>query len=127
VLKWFYVYQVVHVFLVTAIASGSAAAIPQLARDAAQDPVSVPMTLAKNMPTSANFFLTYFIVQALTNASDNLLNYSELLSYLFFDYFFDNTPRQKYNSFISMRGISWGKVFPKYTNFLIIGTSPRSS
>jgi hypothetical protein len=124
VLKWFYVFQVVHVFLVTAVASGSAAAIPQIVRRAAEDPASVPVILARNIPTSSNFYLNYFIVQGFTSGSDNLLNYSDLLSYLFYDYFFDKTPRQKYNSFTSLKGISWGKVFPKYTNFVIIGAFP---
>ncbi|KAF2273691.1 DUF221-domain-containing protein [Westerdykella ornata] len=123
VLKWYYVFQVVHVFLVTAVASGSAAAIPQIVSEAAENPTSVPMILAKNLPTSSNFFLTYFIVQGLTSSSDNLLNYSDLLSYLFYDRFFDKTPRQKFQIFTSLTGIAWGKVFPKYTNFVIIAIS----
>ncbi|KAF2752051.1 DUF221-domain-containing protein [Sporormia fimetaria CBS 119925] len=126
VLKWFYVFQVIHVFLVTAIASGSAAAIPQIAKKASEDPASIPIILANNLPTSANFFLTYFIVQGLTKSSDNLLNYSDLLSYLFYDRFFNKTPRQKYKAFTSLRGISWGKVFPKYTNFVIIAIAYSS-
>jgi hypothetical protein len=50
-----------------------------------------------------------------------MLNYSDLLSYIFLDKFFDRTPRQKYNRFTQLKGIQWGKVFPKYGNFLIIG------
>ncbi|KAF2109313.1 hypothetical protein BDV96DRAFT_503194 [Lophiotrema nucula] len=116
VLRWYYVFQVAQVFLVSTLSSGAAAVISQVSRD----PASVPTLLAKQLPSSANFYLTYFIVQGLTSSSDNLLNYSDLLSYLFFDFFFNKTPRQKYNSYTSMRGIAWGKVFPKYTNFVII-------
>ncbi|KAF2709844.1 DUF221-domain-containing protein [Pleomassaria siparia CBS 279.74] len=116
VLKWFYVFQVTQVFLVTTVFSGGAAVFAKIA----SDPTQVPALLAQNLPSSSNYYLTYFIVQGLTSSSDNLLNYSDLLQYLFFDYFFDKTPRQKYNSHVSLKGIAWGKVFPKYTNFAII-------
>jgi calcium permeable stress-gated cation channel len=118
VLKWYYVFQVFQVFLISALSSGAAAVVAQIANN----PTSVPKLLAKQLPSSANFYVTYFIVQGLTSASDNLLNYSDLLSYLFFGYLFDKTPRQRYNRYISLKGIAWGKVFPKYTNFVIIGT-----
>jgi hypothetical protein len=103
------------------VASGSAAAIPAIAREAAQNPGEIPLILARNIPTSSNFYLTYFVIQGFTSASDNLLNYSDLLTWLSYDYLFDKTPRQKYTRFTSMRGIAWGKVFPKYANFVIIG------
>ena len=105
-------------FLVTTMSSGAAAVASQIALD----PTAVTTLLAERLPGSSNFYLTYFIVQGLTSASDNILNYSDLLSWKFFDYFFDKTPRQKYNSYTSLRGIAWGKVFPKYTNFVIIGS-----
>ncbi|KAF2271120.1 DUF221-domain-containing protein [Lojkania enalia] len=116
VLKWYYVFQVAQVFLVTTLSSGATAVISQVASDI----TSVPTILAQQLPSSSNFYLTYFIVQGLTSSSDNLLNYSDLLSYLFFNRFFDKTPRQKYNRYTSMRGIAWGKVFPKFVNFVII-------
>lgn len=116
------VFQVIHVFLVTAVASGSAAAIPIIAREAAQNPIGVPALLANTLPTSANFYLTYFVVQGLTSSSDNLLNYSDLLVWLLSDYVLDKTPRQKFNRYTSLKNVAWGKVFPKYTNFAIIGT-----
>jgi len=50
-----------------------------------------------------------------------MLNYTDVLFYIFYDKFWDKTPRQKYNTYISMRGMSWGKLFPKYGNFVIIG------
>jgi hypothetical protein len=50
-----------------------------------------------------------------------VLNYSDVLSYVFYDKVFDKTPRQKYTSFTDLRGMQWGKLFPKYVNFVIIG------
>ncbi|KAI1770236.1 DUF221-domain-containing protein [Hypoxylon cercidicola] len=117
--KWYYVFQVTQVFLVTAVFSGAAAVSKEL-MDRLKDPTSVPELLARQLPKASNFYLTYFIIQGTTSAADNLLNYSDLLSYLFYDYFFDKTPRQKFNRYTSLKGIAWGKLFPKFANFAII-------
>ena len=117
VLKWYFVFQVLQVFLVTTLASGAAAVVSQIANN----PTSIPQLLADKLPSASNTYLTYFVIQGLSNAPSNILNYSDVLSYVFFDYFFDKTPRQKYTSYTYMRGMQWGKLFPKYSNFLVIG------
>lgn len=117
VLKWHYVFQVLQVFLVTTLSSGAAAVASQIAKD----PSSVPQLLADRLPRASNTYLTYFVVQALTNAPSNILNYTDVLTYVFYDKFVDKTPRQKYKNYITMRGMAWGKLFPKYVNFVIIG------
>ncbi|KAI0449210.1 DUF221-domain-containing protein [Xylaria acuta] len=117
--KWFYVFQVTQVFLVTAVFSGAATVASQLAEHL-QDPTAIPALLAKQLPKSSNYYLTYFIVQGTTSAADNLLNYTYLLDHLFFEYLVDETPRQKFNRYTNVKGIAWGKVFPKFTNFAII-------
>ncbi|KAI1326558.1 DUF221-domain-containing protein [Xylariaceae sp. FL0255] len=117
--KWFYVFQVTQVFLVTAVFSGAATVASQL-RKRIEDPASIPELLARQLPKSSNYYLTYFIVQGTTTAADNLLNYTDLLQFLCFYYLFDTTPRQKFNRYTSMKGIAWGKVFPKFANFTII-------
>ncbi|KAF1934201.1 DUF221-domain-containing protein [Didymella exigua CBS 183.55] len=116
VLKWYYVFQVLQVFLVVSLSSGAAAVISQIAKN----PSKVPELLAERLPRASNSYLTYFVVQGLTSASDNLLNYSDVLSFLFFDKFFDKTPRQKFNSYTTLRSMQWGKLYPKYVNFVII-------
>ncbi|KAI5918148.1 hypothetical protein F4810DRAFT_693509 [Camillea tinctor] len=117
--KWYYVFQVTQVFLVTAVFSGAATVLSQLVKSV-EDPISVPELLARQLPKSSNYYLTYFIIQGTTSAADNILNYTSVLQYLFCDYFFDKTPRQKFNRYTSMRSIAWGKVFPKFANFAII-------
>lgn len=119
VLKWHYVFQVLQVFLITTLSSGAAAVASQIA----QDPSSVPQLLAERLPRASNTYLTYFVVQALTNAPSNVLNYSDVLFYIFYDNFIDKTPRQKYKTHTTLRGMAWGKLFPKYVNFVIIGMS----
>jgi hypothetical protein len=117
VLKWYFVFQVLQVFLVTTLASGAAAVVSQIANN----PASIPQLLADKLPSASNTYLTYFIIQGLSNAPSNVLNYSDVLSFLFFDRFFDKTPRQKYTRYTYLRGMQWGKLFPKYVNFVIIG------
>ncbi|KAK3079872.1 hypothetical protein LTS18_003705, partial [Coniosporium uncinatum] len=107
---------VIQVFLVTTFSSGAAAVATKIA----QDPGQVPALLAQNLPKASNFYLTYFILQGTSAAADSVLNYSDLLEYLGYDYFFDKTPRAKYNRYTSTKGIAWGKIYPKFANFAII-------
>ncbi|GAW26635.1 putative duf221 domain-containing protein [Rosellinia necatrix] len=117
--KWVYVFQVTQVFLVTAVFSGAATVASQLAEHL-QDPTTIPALLATQLPKSSNYYLTYFIVQGTTSAADNLLNYSNLFAHLFSEYLVDETPRQKFKRYTTMKGIAWGKVYPKFANFAII-------
>ncbi|RYP44288.1 hypothetical protein DL768_009238 [Monosporascus sp. mg162] len=117
--KWYYVFQVTQVFLVTAVFSGAATVASELL-ERARDPGSIPELLARQLPKASNFYLTYFIVQGTTSAADNLLNYSDLIEYLLLDFFFDKTPRQKFSRYTGLKGMAWGKVFPKFANFAII-------
>ncbi len=115
--RWFYIFQVTQVFLVTAVFSGAATVFPELI-ERAKHPVSIPELLARQLPTSSNYYLTYFIVQGITSASDNLLNYFNLLQYLVFGWLFDKTPRQKFSRYTTMKSIAWGKVYPKVGHLL---------
>ena len=114
---WFFAFQVIQVFLVTTFTSGAAAVATKII----QEPTMVPTLLAENLPKASNFYLTYFILQGTASAAQNVLNYSDLFEYLFYDLFLDKTPREKYSRYTSMKGIGWGKVYPKFTNMAIIG------
>jgi hypothetical protein len=113
---WFMVFQVVQVFLITTFSSGAAAVATKIARD----PASAPDLLAQSLPTASNFYLTYFILQGTTSAASNLLDYSETAEYLFYEYFWSKTPREKFETYAQMRGTPWASWYPKFTNFLII-------
>ncbi|KAI9876392.1 MAG: hypothetical protein M1823_007291, partial [Watsoniomyces obsoletus] len=90
--RWFFAFQVIQVFIVTTFSSGAATVATKIANE----PSSVPILLAKNLPKSSNFYLTYFIIQGLGSAAKNVINYSDLFEYIFYDCFFDRTPREKY-------------------------------
>lgn len=113
---WYFAFQLIQVFLVTTFASGATTVATRIA----QNPKSVPDLLAQNLPKASNFYITYFILQGLSSSAQNVLRYDDLSEYFFYDYFFDNTPRKKYERYTWMKGISWGTVYPKFANFLVI-------
>ena len=116
---WYFIFQVIQVFLVTTFSSGAAAVATSIARD----PVQVPNLLAENLPKASNFYLSYFILQGIAGAPDKVLNYSDLFEYLFYCKYIDNTPREKYKRFTNMKGIPWATQYPKFVNFLVIAVA----
>lgn len=113
---WYFAFQIIQVFLVTALSSSATAFIPKIINE----PHHVPELLADNIPKSSNFYLTYFILQGLGSSAKNIMNWSDLFEYILFETFIYKTPRDKYNQYTSLKGIGWGKVYPKFTNFVII-------
>jgi hypothetical protein len=113
---WVFFFQVFQVFLVTTFSSGAAAVASQIIKE----PHMAPTLLAESLPKASNFYLTYFLLQGLTNAASNVLNYSDLFEYLFYQHFWDKTPRQKFESYSKMKGISYGSLYPKFTNLFVI-------
>ena len=117
--NWYFIFQLTQVFLVTTFSSGAAAVATKIA----QEPSQTPNLLAKHLPQASNFYLAFILFQGTASAAKNLLNYSDLIEYLIYDRFFDVTPRDKYNRFTSLKNISWGSVYPKFTNLAVIGKS----
>ncbi|KAK5134301.1 hypothetical protein LTR08_006730 [Meristemomyces frigidus] len=113
---WYFSFLVIQIFLVTTFSSGAAAVATQILKD----PSSAPSLLAESLPKASNFYLTYFLLQGLASAADNLLNYSDLFSYLFAEYYWDKTPREKFNTHAQMRGTPWASWYPKFTNLFVI-------
>jgi hypothetical protein len=113
---WVFFFQVFQVFLVTTFSSGAAAVAAKIIKE----PHMAPMLLAESLPKASNFYLTYFLLQGLTSAASNVLNYSDLFEYLFYQHFWDKTPREKFASYSQMKGISYGSLYPKFTNMFVI-------
>lgn len=113
---WYYAFQIIQVFLVTALSSSATAFIPKIINE----PHHVPQLLADNIPKSSNFYLTYFILQGLGSSVKTIMNWSDLFEYLLYEAFIYKTPRDKYKQYTNLKGIGWGKVYPKFTNFIII-------
>jgi hypothetical protein len=114
--NFYFAFVFVQLFLVVSISTGITAAIEQLVND----PISIPQTLAQNLPRAANYFYSYMVLQALSISSGTLLQIATVLV-LLFSSFLDTTPRQKVSRVLSRPGINWGNMIPVYTNFASIG------
>ena len=113
---WYFVFQVFQVFLVTTFSSGAAAVATKIIKN----PEEAPDLLASSLPKASNFYLTYFILQGIASSTDTLLNYSDLFEYLFYEAYWDKTPREHFSTYAQMKGTPWASWYPKFTNFLVI-------
>ena len=113
----YFAFVFIQLFLVMSIASGISVTVPKIVKD----PVSIPQTLAQNLPKSANYFFSYMILQALSISSGTLLQIAAVVL-LLISRFLDTTPRQKVSRLLKRPYINWGTMIPVYTNFGAIGT-----
>ncbi|KAG2411603.1 hypothetical protein HFD88_009159 [Aspergillus terreus] len=109
-------FQVVQVFLVTTLTSAASAATAQIIKD----PLSAKDLLAKNLPKATNFYISYFLLQGLTMSSLAVVQVAGALVFKFITTFFDHSPRHLYQRWSALSGISWGNVFPVFTNMGVI-------
>ncbi|KAL4988882.1 hypothetical protein BDW68DRAFT_83347 [Aspergillus falconensis] len=109
-------FQVVQVFLVTTLTSAASAATAQII----QDPLSAKDLLAENLPKATNFYISYFLLQGLTTSSMAVVQIMSVLVFKFITTFFDGSPRRLYERWAALSGISWGNVFPVFTNMGVI-------
>jgi hypothetical protein len=118
-------FQVVQVFLVTTLTSAASAATAQII----QDPLSAKDLLAENLPKATNFYISYFLLQGLTTSSMAVVQIMSVLVFKIITTFFDGSPRRLYERWAALSGVSWGNVFPVFTNMGVIGMSstPPSS
>ncbi len=110
-------FQVVQVFLVTTLTSAASAATAQIV----QDPLSAKDLLAENLPKATNFYISYFLLQGLTISSLAVVQVMSVLVFKFITTFFDGSPRRLYERWAALSEISWGNVFPVFTNMGVIG------
>ncbi|KAE8146632.1 hypothetical protein BDV25DRAFT_169690 [Aspergillus avenaceus] len=109
-------FQVVQVFLVTTLTSAASAATTQII----QDPLSTKDLLAQNLPKATNFYISYFLLQGLTMSSMALVQIASALVFKVMTTFFDRSPRRLYQKWANLSGISWGNIFPVFTNMGVI-------
>ncbi|PGH10641.1 hypothetical protein AJ79_05355 [Helicocarpus griseus UAMH5409] len=109
-------FQVVQVFLVTTLTSAASAATSQIIKD----PLSAKDLLAKNLPKASNFYISYFLLQGLVLSAGAVVQVMGFVIFKLFVAFFDTTPRKLYERWTSLSGLSWGSVFPVFTNMVVI-------
>ena len=112
-----FVFQVVQVFLVTTLTSAASAATAQIIKD----PLSAKDLLAQNLPKATNFYISYFLLQGLSMSSMALVQIASALLFKFASTFFAYSPRRLFQRWAELGSLSWGNVFPVFTNMGVIG------
>jgi calcium permeable stress-gated cation channel len=115
--SYYFLFQVIQVFLVTTFTSAASAVGAKIAKE----PAKTPELLASNLPHASNFFLSYLIVQGLTVSAGALAQVIGIIVFRILGKILDNTPRKMYKRFTTLAGLGWGTVFPIYTNLCVIG------
>ncbi|KAH7305072.1 hypothetical protein BKA65DRAFT_486125 [Rhexocercosporidium sp. MPI-PUGE-AT-0058] len=114
--SWYMAFQVIQVFLVTTFSSGAASVVT----DIINDPSSALKLLSQSLPKASNFFISYIIVLGLGIAAADLLNIGALAMFTIVGKFLDKSPRKIFNRYITLAGLGWGSLYPKFGNMGII-------
>ncbi|KAG0149122.1 hypothetical protein CROQUDRAFT_74529 [Cronartium quercuum f. sp. fusiforme G11] len=113
----YYIFLVVHGFVVTTLSSGLTAAIPALSKD----PGQAVTILTQNLPKASIFFMTYMVTTSLTSASGALLQVFDLILYYLKLFVFASTPRSVFDIRYTMSRPQFGTLFPNTTLLATIG------
>ncbi|KAJ5757788.1 uncharacterized protein N7511_006482 [Penicillium nucicola] len=114
--NWFFAFQVVQVFLVITLASAATSVVTSIIND----PSSAPSLLANKIPLSANFYISYIILQGLSFSSGALLQIVPLILSKVLGKFLDSTPRKIYTRWANLAGLGWGTVYPAVTLLTVV-------
>ncbi|EFI27929.1 hypothetical protein CC1G_14420 [Coprinopsis cinerea okayama7 len=112
----FFLFQVLHSFLIVTLSSGIIASLEELANN----PTSIPAVLAENLPKASTFFLTYVVLQGLSGAAGGFLQIVSLIIYYVKLFILGSTPRSVYNIKYTPGHVAWGTLFPGITLLTVI-------
>ncbi|KAH8926797.1 DUF221-domain-containing protein [Atractiella rhizophila] len=118
-MKRYFIFLVLHGFLVVTLSSGLVAALPQIANN----PASTVNILAENLPKASTFFLTYIVTTGFAGAAGALLQISTLVVYYVKLFILGSTPRSVYGIKFTMSSVQWGTLFPNMSLLAVIGIS----
>lgn len=112
---WYFIFLLFEVFIIPTLASGLTSIVDALIKS----PTSVPEILVTNLPTAANYYFSFLVVQALSISASSILQTIRLLNFYVFGS--ANTP----DAVFSKLSFTWrtriGSNIPWYTTFCVIG------
>ncbi|KAI0542927.1 hypothetical protein GGR58DRAFT_2655 [Xylaria digitata] len=114
--QFYFAFLFVQVFLIVSLASGATTILEGVLNN----PTSITDTLASKLPSAANYFFSYMILQALSASSGTLLQIGALANWYIIARIFNKTARNKWTTNTTLPSVKWGQVFPVYTNFACI-------
>jgi hypothetical protein len=102
VYRRFYIFLLIHGFLIVTLTSGITAAIESIIKN----PTETVTQLSQRLPGASVFFLTYMITQGLAGAGSALVQLVPLIIHYLRKWFFGRTPRQAYDVTFKMPSVS---------------------
>lgn len=112
----FFLFQLIQVFLIRTITDTAAAALVSIV----QQPTQVFSILSEALPTSSNFYISYFIVEGLMIGMDVMTQIGACLVFKIAYKIWSRNPREMYKRWTTLDSISWGATMPVYTGIVII-------
>ncbi|CAL1696410.1 unnamed protein product [Somion occarium] len=109
VYKRYYLFLVIHGFLVVTLSSGVTSAAAAIV----ENPTKAVTELASQLPNASIFFLTWTLTQGLTGAGSALLQVGVLFMHFIKRWFLGRTPRQAYAVTFLMPMADFGLVLPR--------------
>jgi hypothetical protein len=113
---WYLVFLIIELFLIPTISSGLTSIVDDIIRG---NIPSVPNLLAQNLPTAANYYFSFLVVQALSISASSILQTIRLFNYYVIGG--ANTPDSVYNKLSWTNRTRIGSNIPWYTTFAVIG------
>ena len=116
--NYYFGFQVIQVFLATALTSAVTNTIVTLIND----PSSVITLLSTSIPRTSTFYLSYFILQGLGVSTRILVDVTGLFTTPLLAKALGSTPRKIWQRWNQLSRVGWGTLYPVYTNLLVIGS-----
>jgi len=113
---WYFIFLLVELFIIPTISSGLTSIVEELIRT----PTSVPNILATNLPTAANYYFSFLILQALSLSATSILQTIRLFKFYVIGHV--NTPDSVFEKLSWTNMTRIGSNVPWYTTFAVIGT-----
>lgn len=117
VYRRFFLFLIFHGFIVVTLSSGIVGTIQEII----ERPADTVQSLAQQLPTASNFFLTYMITQGLAGAGMALIQLFPLILHFFGKWFMGRTPRQAYTVTFQMPAAEFGLLLPRLSLLAVIG------
>lgn len=115
--RWFFIFLLVHIFLVVTISSG----ISILFEKVMVNPVSIPAILAHDLPQSSNFFCSFVLLRGFAYAGGNLIRIKELLFEILYYRPKMQSAHEQMKRLRSNITFQWGSIYPLFTVLGCIG------
>ena len=116
--NYYFTFLFIQVFLTVSLSSS----ITTIADEIYHGFNSVPKVLAKSLPKTSNYFLSYILLQAFSISAGQLIQIPNLVKCYVLTRALDITPRAKAQRKRSMHTqTQWGTLYPVFTNLACIG------